>query len=185
MPTHGALGVVAGVYVARAEFGNVMGASHGRSYRWRSYAAAFFIPVVLHALYNFPLLLVRNTVGIHGPFAPMLQTIGFVIGTVAVLVAARLVYRIVIAQGPSLGRYEAGSLFGYRAWRLDLIGAFASLLGSLMLLVEVRAAWRGDPIVWDRHVAILLGSALVTAAVLFHHRAASSARRMHAARQAP
>ncbi len=183
VPTHGALGVIAGVYVARAKFGNVMGSSHGTAYRWRSYAAALFVPVLLHALYNYPLLLVRNTFGLHAPFAPLLQTAGFVIGTIAVLAAARLVYRIVLAQGGSTGRYGHGSLFGYRAWRLDLLGAFASLLGTVMVLVEVRAAWRGDPIVLDRHIAVFIGAILVAAAAFFHHRAASPERRLQAVEQ--
>lgn len=184
VPTHGALGVIAGVYVARAKFGNVMGSSHGTSYRWRSYAAALLVPVALHALYNYPLLLVRNTFGIHAPYAPLLQTMGFVIGTVAVLAAARLVYRIVLAQGGSTGRYGHGSLFGYRAWRLDLLGAFASLLGSLMVMVEVRAAWRGEPFVWDRHIAVCVGAVLVAVAAFLHHSAASPERRLQAAQQA-
>ena len=183
VPTHGALGVIAGVYVARAKFGKVMRYGHGTSRRWRSYAGALFVPILLHTLYNYPLLLVRSMFGIHAPFAPLLQTAGFVVGTVAVLLAARLVYRIVLAQGGSTGRYGKGSLYGYRAWRLDVLGAFASLLGSLMVLIEVRAAWRGDPFVWDRHIGVFVGAILVAIAAFFHRRAVSPERRLEATAQ--
>jgi RsiW-degrading membrane proteinase PrsW (M82 family) len=183
VPTHGALGIIAGIYVARARFGGALGAAHGRPYRWKSYAAAWLVPMILHALYNFPLLLVRNVVGFQSPHAHLLQTTGFVVGTAVILVAARLVYRISVAQVAAAGHYHSGSILGQRAWRLDLLGGFASLLGALMVLAEVHGLLRGHALTLDRHIFILLGSGFVALAAHLHHRATPERRQLLAARE--
>ncbi len=109
VPAHGALGIISGVYVTRARFGGALGAGRGTSFRLRSYLAAWLVPIALHALYNFPLLLVRNLVGLDASYVHLLQTAGFVVGTMVILAGARLVYRISLAQVTSSGRFRSGT----------------------------------------------------------------------------
>jgi len=53
VPFHGALGAIAGAYIARARFSGALGAH--RTERWRRYrlfAAAYLIPIAMHAIFD-------------------------------------------------------------------------------------------------------------------------------------
>ncbi len=53
VPFHGALGAIAGAYIARARFGGVLGSHRGsRRRRPRLFLLAWLIPVVLHSLFD-------------------------------------------------------------------------------------------------------------------------------------
>ena len=61
VPFHGALGAIAGAYIARARFSGAL-AAHSRS-RWhrpRLFLSAWLIPVVLHSLFDASLLSIPN-----------------------------------------------------------------------------------------------------------------------------
>jgi RsiW-degrading membrane proteinase PrsW (M82 family) len=62
VPFHGALGVIAGAYVAIARAGTALGANrHNRDWaRISSWALALFAPVALHAAFDFPLLTLQK-----------------------------------------------------------------------------------------------------------------------------
>jgi RsiW-degrading membrane proteinase PrsW (M82 family) len=138
VPVHGALGVIAGVYVARARFGDTFTGRHDTFLAWRNYALAWVVPTFLHGLYNFPLLLVRNSPGFRRNYAPVLQITAFLFGVIVMLLATRLIYRVSAAEEAVWARHARWSLLGPRAWRLDIIGFAAGFLGALMILVQVK-----------------------------------------------
>lgn len=171
VPTHASLGIIAGVYVARARFGGALGAGRGTSFRLRSYLAAWLVPIGLHALYNFPLLSVRNLVGLDPGYVHLLQTTGFVVGTLVILAGARLVYRVSLAQVTSSGRLRAGSILGYRSWRLDVAGGFASLVGGLLVIAGLRALWTSHTLDLERAAFVAVGVGLIALAASLHYYA--------------
>ena len=172
VPMQGALGVIAGIYVARARFSGASGAGHGASYRWRSYVSAWLAVTGLHAVYDFPFLLVRNVVGWSTGQAHLLQAVGFVAGATVVLVGARLAYGAFQDQNEVAGRDHPRSILGYRGWRLNAVGGFASLLGALIALFEVQDMLRPQAFSFDPPVFVLLGAGLVVLATWLHRRAA-------------
>jgi RsiW-degrading membrane proteinase PrsW (M82 family) len=92
VPFHGALGMIAGAYLAAARFAGALGAHrHGR---WTSaglIVSAWLVPVVLHASFDFPVLALGGGLG-EGGLA--LQVASLVVGfgtlALAVLLARRL-----------------------------------------------------------------------------------------------
>jgi protease PrsW len=53
VPFHGALGAIAGAYIARARFGGALGAHRADHWRrYRLFAAAYLIPIVMHAVFD-------------------------------------------------------------------------------------------------------------------------------------
>src|SRR6266849_8342069 len=62
VPFQGALGIIAGAYLARGRAGTALGANrHHRDWaRISSWALALFAPVALHAAFDFPLLILQK-----------------------------------------------------------------------------------------------------------------------------
>lgn len=174
VPVHGTLGIIAGVYVARARFGSALGAGRRPYFRLRTYLAAWLVPIILHALYNLPLLLVRNLVGRGDAYVHFLQTAGFVVGTLVILAGARLVYRVSMAQATSSGRFGSGSIVGYRSWRLDVVGGFSSLLGALLLVAELRDVVRTQTLDIEHALSVTFAAALIALAAGLHYYATMS-----------
>ena len=172
VPVQAALGIIAGLYVARAKYGNVLGAAHGRRSRWRIYGFAWLTTVALHSVYNLPLLLVRNVYMFSVAEAEALRSVGFVVGTAVILLAAMLIFRTVVAEGSSDRRFGPDTLLGYRSWRLDLLGVAAGIAGGLVMLVELRDLLLGAPFALDRHFWFVAGAGLVAVAIGLHHRSA-------------
>ena len=73
VPFHGALGIIAGAYLAIARAGTALGANrHHRDWaRISSWALALFAPVALHAAFDFPLLTLQKNPDL-GPSTRML-----------------------------------------------------------------------------------------------------------------
>lgn len=172
VPVQAALGIIAGLYVARAKYGNTLGAAHGRRSRWRIYGVALLTTVALHSVYNLPLLLARNVYMFSVAEAEALRSVGFVVGTAVILLAALLLFRAAVAEGSSDRRYGPDTLLGYRSWRLDLLGVAAGIAGGLVMLIEIRDLLVGAPFALDRHFWFVAGAGLVAAAVGLHHRSA-------------
>ena len=65
VPFHGALGIIAGAYIAIARSGTALGANrHHRDWaRISSWSLVLFAPVALHAAFDFPLLTLQQTSG--------------------------------------------------------------------------------------------------------------------------
>lgn len=169
VPVHAALGIIAGIYIARARAAHLN--SVGARDAWKNYAAAWLLPTVLHGLYDFPLLVARSADGTGVSAGEILRGIGFMVATALILLAARRAYRIASTQHLKTGPFGAGWPMGYRAWRQHILGGFIGFAGALMVFIEIEAWVRHEPFAFDRHIIIIIGSIFLTIA-LFHHRRA-------------
>jgi RsiW-degrading membrane proteinase PrsW (M82 family) len=100
VPFHGALGAIAGAYIARARFGRALGA-HSRWRRPRLFLSAWLIPVVLHSSFDASLFSIPNvadtktTEGVIEVLLLVLMVLIVGFGTIvfAVLLARRIARR--------------------------------------------------------------------------------------------
>ncbi|MGA7803050.1 PrsW family glutamic-type intramembrane protease [Bradyrhizobium sp.] len=177
VPFHGALGIIAGAYLAIARSGTALGANrHNRDWaRISSLILMLLGPVALHAAFDFPLLMLQR----DGDLAPStrlwLALASIVIGFSSIAFAVRLVRRVARHHAPrtELARERLRQL--RRMWALLVAGCGAGFIGLAFVLTSVHH-WLLNP---DRNMArvlvpigltaILLGAALlvVTTAIYF------------------
>jgi protease PrsW len=96
VPFHGALGVIAGAYLAMARSGTALGADrhHRDRARITSRILVLFAPVALHAGFDFPLLTLQKNADIDPSTRLMLGTASVLIGFSSIAFALRLVRRL-------------------------------------------------------------------------------------------
>src|SRR6202012_5627626 len=92
VPFHGALGVIAGAYLAIARSGTALGAHryHRDWARGSSRALVLLAPVALHAGFDFPLLMLQKNLDIEPSTRFMLGTASVLIGFSSIGFAVRL-----------------------------------------------------------------------------------------------
>src|SRR6202158_2013726 len=95
VPFHGALGVIAGAYLAIARSGTALGAHrHHRDWaRISSRILVLFAPLALHAGFDFPLLTLQQNADIDPSTRLILGSASVLIGFSAITFAVRLVRR--------------------------------------------------------------------------------------------
>jgi protease PrsW len=145
VPFHGALGAIAGSYIASARFGGAHGAHrHARWPRARPLLLAWLIPVVLHALFDIPLLTLRRSLDLGGVTHAALQAMGLVVGFGAIAIAVRLALRIASHQKawPQNSRTPAAAW--RRIWGRLVVGAGVGFVGAALLVSAVRQGAAGD-----------------------------------------
>src|SRR6202049_868290 len=96
VPFHGALGVIAGAYLAIARSGTALGANrHHRDWaRISSWILMLMGPVALHAAFDFPLLTLQQNPDIDPVTKVILGATSVLIGFSSIAFAARLVRRV-------------------------------------------------------------------------------------------
>jgi protease PrsW len=172
VPFHGALGVIAGAYLAIARSGGTaLGANRHRR-DWARIASWILIlagPVALHAAFDFPLLTLQQNPDLDPTTRVWLGATSVVIGFSSIAFAARLVRRVGHHHAPrtELARERLSQL--RRMWALLVAGGGAGFAGLAFVLTSVHH-WLLNP---DRNVAlvlipigltsILLGAALLVA----------------------
>src|SRR5882672_7060973 len=177
VPFHGALGIIAGAYIAIARAGTALGAHrHHRDWsRISSWALALFAPVALHAAFDFPLLTLQKHPDLGSSTRLMLGSASVLIGFSSIGFAVRLVRRVGRHHAPrtELARERLSQL--RRMWALLVAGGGAGFIGLAFVLTSVHH-WLLNP---DRNLgrvlvplgltAILLGCALllVTTTIYF------------------
>src|SRR6202521_4392380 len=92
VPFHGALGIIAGAYLAIGRSGTALGAHrHHRDWaRLSSRILMLFAPLALHAGFDFPLLTLQQNPDIDTSTRLMLGTVSVLIGFSGIAFAARL-----------------------------------------------------------------------------------------------
>src|SRR6202051_176504 len=102
VPFHGALGVIAGAYLALGRSGTALGAHrHHRDWaRNSNRILMLFAPAALHAGFDFPLLTLQQAPDIDATQRLMLGTVSVLIGFSSIAFAVRLVRRGGRAQEP-------------------------------------------------------------------------------------
>lgn len=172
VPFHGALGVIAGCYIAIARAGGALGAhAGGHSHaRWRAWLLIPLAPLTLHAAFDIPLLTLQQHPEYDAGASFALEATSMVLGFGTIVLAARLVRRIGRHHAPrtEISRTKLQYLRGL--WALMVFGGGASFAGAAFLLSNIRD-FIGNP---DRNmklvtipigtVSILLGVALLTLA---------------------
>src|SRR5262249_22750065 len=141
VPLHGALGAIAGAYIASARFGGALGAHKGRRWpRARLFFLAWLIPVVLHAVYDAAAFSLAEAGrdpanAIAGSPALLLMLLilpGVSFGSVAF--AARLALRIVRRQKASLETKRVPPIHWRPVWAQCLIGVALTFVALTMVI---------------------------------------------------
>jgi RsiW-degrading membrane proteinase PrsW (M82 family) len=171
VPFHGALGIIAGAYLAIARSGTALGA-HRRHRDWARISSGMLVllgPVALHAGFDFPLLTLQQNPDLGASTRLMLGTASVLIGFSSIGFAARLVQRVGRHHAPrtEIARERLSQL--RRMWALLVLGGGAGFAGLAFVLTSIHH-WLVNP---DRNVAlvlvpigltsILVGSALLVA----------------------
>jgi RsiW-degrading membrane proteinase PrsW (M82 family) len=177
VPFHGALGVIAGAYLAIARSGTALGA-HRHHRDWARISSRILLvagPVGLHAAFDFPLLMLQQPSTMSSALRVWLGVASILIGFASIAFAMRLVRRVARHHAPrtDLDRERLSQL--RRMWALLVAGGGAGFIGLSFVLSSVRH-WMLNPghnvalvLVPIGLAAIVLGAALliVTTAIYF------------------
>ena len=154
VPFHGALGIIAGAYLAIARSGTALGAHrHHRDWaRISSRSLVLFGPVALHAAFDFPLLTLQKNPDIADGARIMLGSASVLIGVSSIAFAARLVRRVGRhhAARTEVARERLSQL--RRMWALLVVGGGAGFAGLTFVLSSIHH-WMLNP---DRNMALVL-----------------------------
>jgi protease PrsW len=154
VPFHGALGVIAGAYLAIARSGTALGAHrHNRDWaRLSSWMLVLLAPVGLHAAFDFPLLTLQQNPDTDSTTRLILGSTSILIGFSSIAFAIRLVRRVGRHHAPrtELARERLGQL--RRMWALLVVGGGAGFIGLVFVLTSIHH-WLVNP---DRNVSLVL-----------------------------
>src|SRR5689334_16288256 len=127
VPFHGALGVIAGAYLAIARSGTALGAHrHNRDWaRISSWMLVLLAPLGLHAAFDYPLLTLQRSPDIDSTTRLILGLASVMTGFSSIAFAIRLVRRVGRHHAPrtDLARQRLGQL--RRMWALLVVGGGA------------------------------------------------------------
>lgn len=154
VPFHGALGVIAGAYLAIARSGNALGAHrlHRDWARLSSYILMVAGPVALHAGFDFPLLMLQKDGGIDPSVRLWLGLASILIGFASIGFAMRLVRRVARHHAPrtELDRERLSQI--RKMWAALVGGGGAGFIGLAFVLTSVHH-WLLNP---DRNLAFVM-----------------------------
>jgi RsiW-degrading membrane proteinase PrsW (M82 family) len=154
VPFHGALGIIAGAYLALGRSGTALGAHrHHRDWaRIYNRILLLFAPTALHAGFDFPLLTLQQNTAIGATTRLVLGMVSVLIGFSSITFAVRLVRRVSHHQAPrtEIGRERLGQL--RRMWALLVVGGGAGFIGLTFVLTSIHH-WLINP---ERNVALVL-----------------------------
>jgi RsiW-degrading membrane proteinase PrsW (M82 family) len=169
VPFHGALGIIAGAYLAIARSGTALGA-HRRHRDWARISSRILVlagPVALHAAFDFPLLTLQRHPDIDPTTRLLLGSASVLVGFSSIGFAVRLMRRVNRHHAPrtDVARQRLSQL--RRMWALLVVGGGAGFAGAAFVLSSIHH-WLLNP---DRNVAFVLvplglGSIVVGIALL-------------------
>src|SRR3954471_6261807 len=154
VPFHGALGIIAGAYLAIARAGTALGAHrHHRDWaRISSTLLVLFAPIALHSAFDFPLLTLQTNPHLDFTTRLMLGSASVLIGFGSIGFAVRLVRRVGRHHAPrtEIARERLTQL--RRMWALLVAGGGAGFAGVAFLLTSIHH-WFVNP---ERNVSLVL-----------------------------
>ena len=143
VPFHGALGIIAGAYLALGRAGTALGAHrHNRDWaRISSRILMLFAPIALHAGFDFPLLTLQQNPDFDASTRLLLGSASVLIGFSSIAFAARLVQRVARHQAPrtDIARERLSQL--RRMWALLVVGGGAGFAGLAFVLSSIHHWW--------------------------------------------
>ncbi len=154
VPFHGALGIIAGAYLAIARSGTALGA-HRHHRDWARVTSAILVlagPVGLHAAFDFPLLALQKNPDIDNTTRLLLGAASVLIGFSSIAFAARLVRRVGRHHAPrtDVARERLSQL--RRMWALLVVGGGTGFAGLVFVLSSIHH-WLVNP---NRNVTLVL-----------------------------
>src|SRR6202795_3655862 len=153
-PFNGALGIIAGAYLAMGRSGTALGAHrHHRDWaRISSRILMLFAPAALHSGFDFPLLTLQQNPDMDPNARLMLGLVSVLIGFSSIGFAYRLVRRVGRHQAPrtEIARARLSQL--RRMWALLVVGGGAGFIGLTFVLTSIHH-WLVNP---QRNVALVL-----------------------------
>jgi RsiW-degrading membrane proteinase PrsW (M82 family) len=154
VPFHGALGVIAGAYLAIARSGTALGA-HRHHRDWARISSRILVllgPVALHAAFDYPLLTLQQNPDIDPSIRLALGAASVLIGVSSIAFAVRLVRRVGRHHAPrtEIARERLSQL--RRMWALLVVGGGAGFAGLAFVLTSIHH-WMVNP---DRNMALVL-----------------------------
>jgi RsiW-degrading membrane proteinase PrsW (M82 family) len=156
VPFHGALGIIAGAYLALARAGTALGAHrHHRDWaRISSYVLVLAGPIALHTAFDFPLLMLQQNPDLDSTTRLILGSSSVLIGFSSIAFAVRLVRRVGRHHAPrtEIARERLSRL--RRMWALLVFGGGAGFAGLAFVLGAVHR-WFINP---DRNMTAVAGS---------------------------
>src|SRR3954452_24698385 len=154
VPFHGALGIIAGAYLAIARSGTALGAHryHRDWARISSWMLVLLGPLGLHAGFDFPLLTLQHKPDLDPSIRQTLGTASILIGLSSIAFAVRLVQRVAHHHAPRTKSARDRLSQLRRMWALLVVGAGAGFIGVIFVLTSLRH-WLVDS---ERNVALLL-----------------------------
>lgn len=140
VPFHGALGVIAGAYIAIARSGTALGA-HRRDRLFALVRIPFLIvlaPVTLHVCFDIPLLSLQAHPEIGALGRRLLEATGMLVGFGTIALAGRLVRRIGLHHAPhsEVSRRRLRDLRSM--WALLVAGGGAAFAGTAFLVSSIH-----------------------------------------------
>ena len=147
VPFHGALGAIAGAYIARARFGGALGAHSGQ--RWRRprlFLTAWLVPVVLHTLFDAPLFWLGKAApdsadtGAGAVRILLMVLIALVIGFGAIVFAVHLARRIAQRQKAWLRTKRLPPAHWRAIWARSLTGLGLSFVALALIIAGTSGA---------------------------------------------
>ena len=154
VPFHGALGIIAGAYIAIARSGTALGA-HRRGKdraRIRTWMLIVLAPIGLHASFDFPLLALKQNPDVSDGARLVLESLGMLIGFGTITLAARLVWRIGAHHTPRTEPSRAKVRHLRGMWGLLVVGGVAGFAGAVFVLTSIHH-WLANP---EKNIAIVL-----------------------------
>ncbi|HEV7603091.1 MAG TPA: PrsW family glutamic-type intramembrane protease [Bradyrhizobium sp.] len=154
VPFHGALGIIAGAYLAIARSGTALGA-HRRHRDWARISARIsilLVPLVLHSGFDLPLLTLQQNPDIDGLTRLMLECAAMSIGFGTIAFAVRLVRRVGRHHAPRTETSRQRLTHLRRMWALLVAGGGAGFAGLAFVLSSVHL-WFVNP---ERNVTLAL-----------------------------
>src|SRR5512139_1175638 len=154
VPFHGALGVIAGAYLAIARSGTALGA-HRHHRDWARFSSRLLIlmgPLALHSGFDFPLLALQRNPDLDPTLRMWMGTTSVLIGFSSIAFAVRLVRRVARHHAPrtEIARERLSQL--RRMWALLVAGGGAGFVGLAFVLTSIHH-WLVNP---ERNVALVL-----------------------------
>ncbi|SDS27969.1 PrsW family glutamic-type intramembrane protease [Bradyrhizobium canariense] len=160
VPFHGALGIIAGAYLAIARSGTALGAHrHNRDWaRISSRLLVLFAPVGLHAAFDFPLLTLQQNPDIGSTTRLILGSASVLIGFSSIAFAVRLVRRVGRHHAPRTETARERLAQLRRMWALLVVGSGAGFVGLAFVLTSIHH-WFVNP---ERNVSLVIPIGLVS-----------------------
>src|SRR5689334_19326435 len=136
VPFHGALGIIAGAYLAIARSGTALGAHRHHRDRARIGAriSILLVPLVLHSSFDVPLLTLQQSPDLEGPVRLLLECTSMLIGFGTIAFAMRLVRRVGRHHAPRTERSRERLSHLRRMWAVLVVGGGAGFAGLAFVL---------------------------------------------------